>query len=55
MGVSPKVWMTPFFIAGLACLLGALIMLFTRAPKSTAGTLPEKKDRFGPKLVLKRA
>jgi MFS family permease len=52
-GASPKVWMTPFFIAGLACLLGALIMLFTRAPKSTAGTLPEKKDRFGPKLVLK--
>jgi len=55
MGASPKVWMTPFFIAGLACLLGALIMLFTRAPESTSGTLPEKKDRFGPKLTLKRA
>jgi hypothetical protein len=55
MGASPKVWMTPFFIAGLACLLGALIMLFTNAPESTSGTLPEKKDRFGPKLALKRA
>jgi len=55
MGASPKVWMTPFFIAGLACLLGALIMLFTRAPESTSETLPEKKDRLGPKLALKRA
>jgi OFA family oxalate/formate antiporter-like MFS transporter len=55
MGASPKVWMTPFFIAGLACLLGALIMLFTRAPESTSGTLPEKKDRFGPRLVLRKA
>jgi MFS family permease len=54
MGASPKVWMTPFFIAGIACLLGALIMLFTKAPKSTAGTLPKDKARFGPKLVLKR-
>jgi OFA family oxalate/formate antiporter-like MFS transporter len=54
LGASPKVWMTPFLIAGLACLLGALIMLFTRAPNSTAGTLPEGKVRFGPKLVLKR-
>jgi MFS family permease len=32
MGSSPKVWMTPFIIAGIACLLGALIMLFTRSP-----------------------
>ncbi len=31
-GSSPKVWMTPFVIAGVACLIGALIMLFTRAP-----------------------
>jgi MFS family permease len=55
MGASPKVWMTPFLIAGLACLLGALIMLFTKAPKSMSGTLPEEKDAFGPKLVLKKA
>ena len=55
MGASPKVWMTPFFIAGLACLLGALIMLFTRAPKSTSETLTDERDRFEPKLALKRA
>jgi hypothetical protein len=47
--------MTPFFIAGIACLLGALIMLFTRAPKSISETLPKDKAGFGPKLVLKRA
>ena len=28
----PKVWMAPFIIAGAACLLGALIMAFTKAP-----------------------
>jgi MFS family permease len=55
MGASPKVWMTPFFIAGIACLLGALIMLFTKAPKSISETLPKDKAGFGPKLVLKRA
>ena len=32
MGASPKVWMTPFLIAGVACMVGALIMLFTKAP-----------------------
>jgi hypothetical protein len=31
-GGSPIAWMTPFIIAGVACLLGALLMLFTRAP-----------------------
>jgi MFS family permease len=55
MGASPKVWMAPFLIAGLACLLGALIMLFTNAPESTAETLPKDKAGYGPKLVLKRA
>ncbi|MEE8340399.1 MAG: MFS transporter [Xanthomonadales bacterium] len=55
MGSSPKVWMAPFLIAGLACLLGALIMLFTNAPKSTAGVSPEEKAAPGPKLVLKKA
>jgi MFS transporter, OFA family, oxalate/formate antiporter len=30
----PKVWMTPFIIAGAACLLGALIMALTHAPKA---------------------
>jgi len=55
MGASPKVWMTPFLIAGLACLLGALIMLFTNAPKSMAGTTPREKNTLKPKLVLKKA
>jgi len=31
-GGSPRVWMTPFLIAGIACLVGALIMIFTNAP-----------------------
>jgi OFA family oxalate/formate antiporter-like MFS transporter len=31
-GGSPVAWMTPFLVAGSACLLGAVVMLFTRAP-----------------------
>jgi MFS family permease len=34
-GGSPIAWMTPFMIAGIACLLGALIMLLTRAPDAS--------------------
>ena len=30
--LDPSVWMTPFIIAGVVCLLGALIMTFTRRP-----------------------
>ena len=30
---SPVVWMTPFIIAAVACLLGAVIMVLTNAPK----------------------
>ena len=33
MGASPRVWMAPFLIAGVACLAGALIMMFTREPR----------------------
>ena len=32
IGASPKVWMTPFIIAGIACLVGALIMVLTKHP-----------------------
>ena len=32
---SPIAWMTPFMIAGIACLVGALIMVLTRAPGAT--------------------
>ena len=30
---QPSVWMTPFIIAGGVCLLGAVIMAFTRRPR----------------------
>jgi MFS family permease len=35
-GGSPIAWMTPFLIAGSACLLGAVVMLFTRSPHRQA-------------------
>jgi len=31
--IEPTAWMTPFIIAGVACILGAFIILFTKAPK----------------------
>ncbi len=31
-GNTPVGWMTPFLIAGVACLVGAVIMIFTDAP-----------------------
>lgn len=36
VGGSPIAWMTPFIIAGVACLLGALIMVLTNAAKPLA-------------------
>ena len=49
IGASPKIWMTPFIIAGVACLLGALIMLLTHAPDSK----PERRPgRFGNRSAL---
>ncbi len=30
---TPAAWLTPFIIAGVACLIGAFIILFTKAPK----------------------
>ncbi|NNF50248.1 MAG: hypothetical protein HKN65_10365 [Woeseiaceae bacterium] len=30
--LQPDVWMTPFIIAGVVCLLGALIMSFAKRP-----------------------
>jgi len=46
MGASPKVWMTPFLIAGVACMLGALIMMFTRNPNRKV--TETKLERTGP-------
>ena len=31
--IDPRVWMAPFIIAGVVCLLGAGIMLAIRRPK----------------------
>jgi MFS family permease len=39
-GASPIGWMTPFLVAGVACLLGALVMLFTQAPKRPVPVIP---------------
>ncbi|NHZ85512.1 MAG: MFS transporter [Planctomycetia bacterium] len=33
--ITPDAWLTPFIIAGVACLLGALIILFLKPPKTT--------------------
>ncbi len=30
---DPKIWMAPFIVAGVACLIGALIMLMARPPR----------------------
>jgi MFS family permease len=30
---APVIWMTPFIIAGVACILGAIIIMITKAPK----------------------
>ena len=52
VGGTPVVWMTPFLIAGVACLVGGLIMLFTRAPTGTSGRAPRERRR---RLTLIRA
>ena len=36
-GNTPVGWMTPFLIAGVACLVGAIIMMFTEAPGTRRG------------------
>ena len=30
---EPTAWLTPFIIAGVACILGAIIILFIKTPK----------------------
>ncbi len=34
---QPSVWMTPFIIAGVVCLLGAVVMTFATRPRETNG------------------
>lgn len=54
---TPMAWMTPFIIAGVACMVGALIMAFTRAPKANlvAEEKNEEKPKPKPELVLEEA
>ena len=48
---SPEIWMTPFIVAGAACLLGSIIMKLTNPPKSN-----EIADRvFDSQLKVKEA
>ncbi len=50
-GSDPKVWMAPFIIAGAACLLGALIMTFTHAPKTPKQEVKQVEKKQKPALV----
>jgi MFS family permease len=51
-GDSPIGWMTPFLIAGVACLVGALVMLFTREPSRPALEIVlEPEPRAQPELA----
>jgi MFS family permease len=54
-GASPIGWMTPFLIAGIACLVGALIMLFTRAPSAERGGRSRGRDGFRPGMASGKA
>jgi len=37
---QPAVWMTPFIVAGVVCLLGAVIMIFTTRPRVPSNVDP---------------
>lgn len=50
-GGSPIVWMAPFIIAGAACLIGAVVMVFTHPPrKPVAASLADVAHRQEPSL-----
>jgi OFA family oxalate/formate antiporter-like MFS transporter len=40
---DPQIWMTPFIIAGVTCLIGAIVMAFTRPPRKVS---LERSERF---------
>jgi MFS transporter, OFA family, oxalate/formate antiporter len=48
VGANPMVWMAPFIIAGSLCLIGAVIMAFTRAPGAS-----HSHEAAGQKLAFK--
>jgi len=54
-GSSPQVWMTPFIIAGVACLLGAVIMMFTRTPKANRGASHREGDSIDDNILMQNA
>ncbi|MBT3635048.1 MAG: OFA family MFS transporter [Candidatus Marinimicrobia bacterium] len=41
---DPTVWMTPFIIAGIACLMGAIIMMTAKAPQLKKVEAKIRKD-----------
>jgi MFS family permease len=45
---DPQVWMTPFIIAGVTCLIGALIMVFTKPPRRASETEPAAGTDLSP-------
>ncbi len=47
---APVVWMTPFIIAGVACVLGAVVMITTNPPKASVEVdeISEKKLEVKP-------
>ncbi len=48
---DPIVWMTPFIVAGVACIIGSIIMKMTHPPQ----TLPEEKGITESELKVKEA
>jgi MFS family permease len=54
-GTTPIGWMTPFLIAGISCLVGAIIMLFTRAPASHRASNIGKEAGFKTRLATEQA
>ncbi len=44
--MDPQIWMAPFIIAGVACLVGALIMLLAEPPRPERIQKEEPKPKF---------
>ncbi len=55
MADSPVMWMTPFLIAGIACLVGALIMLVTNTPGSRQDSKIQKDPQLERRLSFNRS
>lgn len=48
---GPVVWMTPFIIAGVACILGGIIMIVVRPPKGEKKISENKKEEINYKVA----